>query len=49
MYASPADRAAGIERGSQLPARDLKVWLTGRANRLATAGGESAPVLASWL
>lgn len=27
MYASPADRAAGIERGRQLPARDLAAWL----------------------
>jgi len=37
MYASPADRAAGIERGRQLPARDLKAWLRRSADALADA------------
>lgn len=51
MYASPADRAAGIERGRQLPARDLKAWLRRSADALADAmarlSGEQwqAPVL----
>jgi len=37
MYASPADRAASIERGSQLPARDLTVWLRRSADALEEA------------
>jgi maleylpyruvate isomerase len=37
MYASPADRAAGIERGRQLPARDLKAWLRRSADALEDA------------
>jgi uncharacterized protein (TIGR03083 family) len=37
MYASPADRAAGIERGRQLPARDLNAWLRRSADALADA------------
>ncbi len=51
MYASPADRAAGIERGCQLPARDLAGWLRRSAGTLEEAmtrlSGEQwqAPVL----
>ena len=37
MYASPADRAAGIERGRQLPAGDLKAWLRRSADALEEA------------
>lgn len=36
MYASPADRA-GIERGRQLPARDLTAWLRRSADALEEA------------
>jgi maleylpyruvate isomerase len=37
MYASPADRAVGIERGCQLPARDLTAWLRRSADALEEA------------
>ncbi|GAA3671185.1 hypothetical protein GCM10022237_33650 [Nocardioides ginsengisoli] len=37
MYASPEDRAAGIERGAALPADGLAVWLQASAERLAAA------------
>jgi len=37
MYASPADRAAGIERGRQLPAGDLTAWLRHSADTLEEA------------
>jgi uncharacterized protein (TIGR03083 family) len=37
MYASPEDRAAGIERGSRLPARDLTAWLRCSADALEAA------------
>jgi uncharacterized protein (TIGR03083 family) len=37
MYASPADRAAGIDRGRQLPARDLTAWLRRSAGTLEEA------------
>jgi uncharacterized protein (TIGR03083 family) len=33
-YASPADRAAGFERGRQQPARDLTAWLHRSADAL---------------
>jgi uncharacterized protein (TIGR03083 family) len=34
MYSSPGERAAGIERGTRLPARDLAAWLRGSARTL---------------
>jgi maleylpyruvate isomerase len=34
MYATPDERAAGIERGSRLPARELRAWLLSSAERL---------------
>jgi maleylpyruvate isomerase len=37
MYASPEERAAGIERGSRLPARDLRAWLSRSADALEEA------------
>ncbi len=37
MYASPADRAVGIERGRRLPARDLTAWLRRSADTLEEA------------
>jgi uncharacterized protein (TIGR03083 family) len=37
MYASPAERAAGIERGRQLPAGELKAWLRRSADALEEA------------
>jgi uncharacterized protein (TIGR03083 family) len=37
MYASPTDRAAGIERGCRLPARDLTAWLRRSAGTLEEA------------
>ncbi|MFD0057973.1 maleylpyruvate isomerase family mycothiol-dependent enzyme [Streptomyces sp. NPDC127168] len=37
MYASPEDRAAGIEKGALLPAAGLRVWLRDSARRLETA------------
>jgi maleylpyruvate isomerase len=37
MYASPAERTAGIERGSRLPARDLRAWLRRSADALEEA------------
>jgi uncharacterized protein (TIGR03083 family) len=37
MYASPAERADGIERGSRLPAGDLMAWLRRSAGALADA------------
>lgn len=37
MYASPAERAAGIERGSRLPARDQTEWLRRSADALEEA------------
>ncbi|MGW8634416.1 maleylpyruvate isomerase family mycothiol-dependent enzyme [Streptomyces sp. NPDC055793] len=37
MYASPEDRAAGIEEGALLPAAGLRVWLRDSARRLETA------------
>jgi len=37
MYSSPEQRAAGIERGSRLPARDLTAWLRRSANALEEA------------
>jgi uncharacterized protein (TIGR03083 family) len=37
MYASPADRAVGIERGRQLPTRDLTAWLSRSADALEEA------------
>ncbi|MFJ2716757.1 maleylpyruvate isomerase N-terminal domain-containing protein [Streptomyces sp. NPDC087437] len=35
MYASAEERAAGIAKGSTLPAEELRSWLTGSAHRLA--------------
>ncbi|MFE9309240.1 maleylpyruvate isomerase family mycothiol-dependent enzyme [Streptomyces sp. NPDC088353] len=35
MYASAGERAAGIAKGSTLPADELRSWLTGSAHRLA--------------
>jgi uncharacterized protein (TIGR03083 family) len=37
MYGSPEERAAGIERGSRLPARDLRAWLLRSAEELEQA------------
>ena len=37
MYSSPADRAAGIERGAQLPAAELNAWLRRSARALDDA------------
>jgi maleylpyruvate isomerase len=37
MYASLQERAAGIERGSRLPAADLTAWLHGSAEALEQA------------
>lgn len=37
MYASPEERAAGIERGRQLPEAELDAWLRDSAARLDTA------------
>lgn len=37
MYASPGERAAGIEQGSRLPARDLAAWLRQSAGALEEA------------
>jgi uncharacterized protein (TIGR03083 family) len=37
MYASPAERTAGIERGRQLPAGELKAWLRRSADALEEA------------
>jgi maleylpyruvate isomerase len=37
MYASPGERAAGIEHGSRLPARDLTAWLRRSADALEEA------------
>jgi len=37
MYASPGERAAGIERGSRLPAPDLRAWLRRSADALEEA------------
>ncbi|MQY14555.1 hypothetical protein SRB5_47230 [Streptomyces sp. RB5] len=34
MYASPEERAAGIERGRKLPAAELTAWLRASAERL---------------
>ncbi|MFC9915854.1 maleylpyruvate isomerase family mycothiol-dependent enzyme [Streptomyces sp. NPDC059862] len=36
MYASPEERAAGIERGRDLPAAELTAWLRGSADALET-------------
>ncbi|QLJ04425.1 maleylpyruvate isomerase N-terminal domain-containing protein [Streptomyces sp. NEAU-sy36] len=35
MYASPEERAAGIARGTAMPAGELRSWLTGSAQKLA--------------
>lgn len=44
MYASPEERAAGIERGRALPAAELTAWLRGSADalekRMAALGEE---------
>src|SRR6202012_5096997 len=40
MYASAADRAAGIEAGIRLAAADLSAWLKDSAGQLAAAAGE---------
>lgn len=44
MYASPEERAAGIERGRALPATELTAWLRGSADaleaRMAALGEE---------
>lgn len=37
MYSSPEERAAGIERGSRLPGRDLAAWLHRSADALEEA------------
>ncbi|MEU8362588.1 maleylpyruvate isomerase N-terminal domain-containing protein [Nonomuraea sp. NPDC048882] len=37
MYASPAERAAGIERGVRMPAAGLETWLRRSATALAEA------------
>jgi maleylpyruvate isomerase len=37
MYASPAERSEGIERGAAMPAEDLKSWVRGSADRLSSA------------
>ncbi|MDT3442181.1 MULTISPECIES: maleylpyruvate isomerase family mycothiol-dependent enzyme [unclassified Pseudofrankia] len=37
MYASPTERAAGIERGSRLSVRDLTAWLDRSASALEEA------------
>jgi maleylpyruvate isomerase len=37
MYASPEERAAGIERGLRMPAADLETWLRRSAAALAEA------------
>lgn len=37
MYASPEERAAGIERGRQLPEDELDAWLRDSAARLESA------------
>lgn len=37
MYASPEERAAGIEHGNRLPARDLTAWLHRSADALEEA------------
>ncbi|GAA1643855.1 hypothetical protein GCM10009733_046190 [Nonomuraea maheshkhaliensis] len=37
MYASPAERAAGIERGVRMPAAGLETWLYRSATALAEA------------
>lgn len=37
MYASPEDRAAGIERGAALPDREISGWLVGSAQSLEDA------------
>lgn len=37
MYSSPADRAAGIERGAVLPAAELSAWLRRSAQALDNA------------
>jgi maleylpyruvate isomerase len=37
MYASPSERAAGIERGSVLPGHELMAWLRGSAESLEAA------------
>jgi maleylpyruvate isomerase len=37
MYASPADRAAGIEQGSRLPADELTAWVRRSAGALEEA------------
>ncbi|CAI9410482.1 maleylpyruvate isomerase N-terminal domain-containing protein [Nocardioides sp. T2.26MG-1] len=39
MYASPAERAAGIERGIRLPDADLDAWVHDSAARLEAAMG----------
>ncbi|MUL41084.1 maleylpyruvate isomerase family mycothiol-dependent enzyme [Streptomonospora sp. PA3] len=37
MYASPEERAAGIERGAAMSAEELQAWLSQSAERLAGA------------
>lgn len=37
MYASPQERAAGIERGLSMPAAELDAWLRRSADQLAAA------------
>ena len=37
MYASSAERAAGLERGARLPAAQLAAWLRGSAEALSAA------------
>ncbi|MFI7351071.1 maleylpyruvate isomerase family mycothiol-dependent enzyme [Streptomyces sp. NPDC049936] len=37
MYASPGDRAAGIEKGALLSAAELRAWLRDSARRLESA------------
>lgn len=37
MYASSAERGAGIERGARLPAAELAAWLRGSAEALSAA------------
>jgi N-methylhydantoinase B len=60
MHASPADRAAGIERGRQLPGggeavtlagplAEITAYLTGRPNHLTTVDDGAAPILPRWL
>ena len=46
MYSSPGDSAAIVLAG---PLAEITAYLTGRAHKLTTAGGEPAPALGPWL